>query len=203
LSCIIQSYTIESAKKLFLKKQCCSFSLFQAIVLIIYSIAFSKTAKTLAIPSLRVWLEFWEAAGWLICRWIELGGSLMAFSVLVVEDDADSRDLLNFRLTREGYIVRTAGDGISGFHVARIKKPNVIITDLTLPEMSGLELIRQIRLEPEIAETQIVVYTAYTREQMEIVFSAGANRSFYKPLDIDKVIDYINELWKKSQKRLG
>jgi CheY-like chemotaxis protein len=127
----------------------------------------------------------------------------MAFSVLVVEDDADSRDLLNFRLTREGYIVRTAGDGISGFHVARIKKPNVIITDLTLPEMSGLELIRQIRLEPEIAETQIVVYTAYTREQMEIVFSAGANRSFYKPLDIDKVIDYINELWKKSQKRLG
>jgi two-component system alkaline phosphatase synthesis response regulator PhoP len=124
----------------------------------------------------------------------------MAFSVLVVEDDADSRDLLNFRLTREGYIVRTAGDGISGFHVARIKKPNVIITDITLPEMNGLELIRQIRLDPEIAETPIVVYTAYTREQMEIVFSAGANRSFYKPLDIDKVIDYINELWKKSQK---
>jgi CheY-like chemotaxis protein len=124
----------------------------------------------------------------------------MAFSVLVVEDDADSRDLLNFRLTREGYIVRTAGDGISGFHVARIKKPNVIITDITLPEMNGLELIRQIRLDPEIAETPIAVYTAYTREEMEIVFSAGANRSFYKPLDIDKVIDYINELWKKSQK---
>jgi CheY-like chemotaxis protein len=124
----------------------------------------------------------------------------MSFSVLVVEDDADSRDLLNFRLTREGYIVRTAGDGISGFHVARIKKPNVIITDLTLPEMNGLELIRQIRLEPELAETPIAVYTAYTREQMEIVFSVGANRSFYKPVDLDKVVDYINELWKKSQK---
>ena len=124
----------------------------------------------------------------------------MSFSVLVVEDDADSRDLLNFRLTREGYIVRTAGDGISGFHVARIKKPNVIITDITLPEMNGLELIRQIRLEPEIADTPIVVYTAYTREEMEIVFTAGASRSFYKPLDIDKLIDYINELWKKSQK---
>jgi two-component system alkaline phosphatase synthesis response regulator PhoP len=125
----------------------------------------------------------------------------MAFSVLVVEDDPDSRDLLNFRLTREGFTVRTARDGVNGFHVAKIKKPNVIITDLTLPEMNGLELIRQIRLEPEIAETPIVVYTAYTREQMEIVFSAGANRSFYKPLDLDKVVDYIGELWKKSRKR--
>jgi CheY-like chemotaxis protein len=124
----------------------------------------------------------------------------MSFSVLVVEDDPDSRDLLNFLLTSQGYKVRTAGDGISGFHVARIKKPDVIITDLTMPEMNGLELIRQIRLDPEISETHIVVYTAYTREQMEIVFSAGANRSFYKPLDLDKVIAYINELWKKSQK---
>jgi two-component system alkaline phosphatase synthesis response regulator PhoP len=124
----------------------------------------------------------------------------MSFSVLVVEDDPDSRDLLDFRLSREGYKVRTAGDGISGFHVARVKKPDVIITDLTLPEMSGLELIRQIRLEPEIAQAPIVVYTAYTGEEMEIVFSAGANRSFYKPLDLDKVIAYIGELWKKSQK---
>jgi diguanylate cyclase len=97
--------------------------------------------------------------------------------------------------------VRTAGDGISGFHVARVKKPNVIIADLTLPEINGLELIRQIRLDAELSETPIVVYTDYTREQMEIVFSAGANRSFYKPLDLDKVVDYINELWKKPQKR--
>jgi two-component system alkaline phosphatase synthesis response regulator PhoP len=126
----------------------------------------------------------------------------MSFSVLVVEDDADSRDLLDFLLTREGYKVRTAKDGMNGFHVARVKKPDVIVTDLTLPEMNGLELIRQIRLEPELAETPIVVYTAYTREQMEIVFSAGANRSFYKPLDLDKVVDYISELWKKSQKCL-
>jgi DNA-binding response OmpR family regulator len=124
----------------------------------------------------------------------------MSFSVLVVEDDADSRDLLAYLLTLEGYKVRTARDGVNGFHVARIKKPNVIITDLSLPEMNGLDLIRQIRLEPELSETSVVVYTAYTSEEMKIVFDAGANRSFYKPLDLDKVIAYINELWKKSQK---
>jgi len=64
---------------------------------------------------------------------------------LAVEDDADSRDLLNFLLTREGYKVRTARDGVNGFHVAKIKKPDVIVTDLTLPEMNGLDLIRQSR----------------------------------------------------------
>jgi CheY-like chemotaxis protein len=125
----------------------------------------------------------------------------MPFSVLVIDDDAGNRDFLNFVLTKEGYQVRTARDGVSGFLVAKIKKPDVIITDLTIPEMSGLELIRQIRLDPGISETPIVVYAVYTGEGIEGVFSAGANRSFYKPVELDKVISYISELWKKSQKR--
>jgi CheY-like chemotaxis protein len=125
----------------------------------------------------------------------------MSFNVLVIDDEARNRDFLNFVLTKEGYQVRTAKDGVNGFLVAKIKKPDVIITDLIIPEMSGLELIRQIRLDPVISETPIVVYTPYPREGVEGVFSAGANRSFYKPVDLGKVINYISELWKKSQKR--
>jgi CheY-like chemotaxis protein len=110
----------------------------------------------------------------------------MSFNVLVVEDDPDSRDLLDFLLSKEGFKVRTAKDGMNGFYVAKVKKPDVIITDLTLPEINGIELIRQIRLDPEIAETPIVIYTAYRKEEIETVFTVGANRSFYKPLTLIK-----------------
>ena len=84
--------------------------------------------------------------------------------VLVVEDTADTRRLLQFLLTEAGYDVRLAADGAAALRLLLHLRPDVIITDLKLPEVEGLELIRQIRAKGALAHTPIVAITAYCSE---------------------------------------
>lgn len=75
----------------------------------------------------------------------------MAARVLVVEDEPDIRDLLNLHLTREGFEVRTAGTGAQGLREVKTKHPDLIVLDLMLPELNGLEVCRRLRHDPETA----------------------------------------------------
>jgi CheY-like chemotaxis protein len=118
----------------------------------------------------------------------------MSFKILVVEDNPDSRNLLHFLLTTKGFNTTTAVDGAEGFYMAKVEKPDLIITDLTMPNVDGIELVKQIRAESEIADIPILIYTAYSMDTVEPAIQAGANKSFYKPVDLDQMLDYINEL---------
>jgi CheY-like chemotaxis protein len=118
----------------------------------------------------------------------------MSFKILIVEDNPDSRNLLHFLLTTKGFNASTAVDGAEGFYMAKVEKPDLIITDLTMPNVDGIELVKQIRAEPEIADIPILVYTAYSMDTVEPAIQAGANKSFYKPVDLDEMIAHINEL---------
>lgn len=122
----------------------------------------------------------------------------MSFKILVVEDNPDSRNLLHFLLTTKGFNATTAVDGAEGFYMAKVEKPDLVITDLMMPNVDGIELIKQIRAEPEIADVPILIYTAYSTETVEPAIEAGANKSFYKPVNLDDMLEYINEILAQS-----
>jgi CheY-like chemotaxis protein len=123
-----------------------------------------------------------------------LGYTFMSFKILIVEDNPDSRNLLHFLLTTKGFNATTAVDGAEGFYMAKVEKPDLVITDLMMPNVDGIELIKQIRAEPEIAGIPILIYTAYSTDTVEPAIEAGANKSFYKPVNLDEMLEYINKV---------
>jgi CheY-like chemotaxis protein len=120
------------------------------------------------------------------------------FKILVVEDNADSRNLLHFYFTSKGYNVITAVDGMEGLYLTKAEKPDAIITDLTMPNLDGVEMIRQIRSEPLTAQIPVVVYTAYGSELSDTAIQAGADHAFSKPFDLDEMIQFIGNLLEQS-----
>jgi CheY-like chemotaxis protein len=118
----------------------------------------------------------------------------MPSKILVVEDNTDSRNLLHFYFTEKGYTVITAIDGAEGLYMTRAEKPDLIITDLTMPNLDGVEMISLIRAEPEIAGIPIAVYTAYGKELCQAAIQAGASQAFSKPFDLDNLNDFVSDL---------
>jgi CheY-like chemotaxis protein len=123
----------------------------------------------------------------------------LPFKILVVEDNLDSRNLLHFYLTTKGYAVSTAADGAEGLYLAKAEKPDVIIADLMMPELGGIEMLRQIRTEPEAANIPILIYTAFGAEASDPAKEAGARAVFNKPFDLDTMLAFISDLAEKSR----
>jgi CheY-like chemotaxis protein len=87
--------------------------------------------------------------------------------------------------------VLTASDGTQGLQITQAEKPDLIITDLTMPNGDGVEMIKQIRSEPEIAHIPIGVYTAYGKEYIESAIEVGANQVFSKPVNLEKLARFV------------
>src|SRR5215813_2174761 len=127
--------------------------------------------------------------------WNILPGAMsMSAKILIVEDSADSRNLLHFLFTSKGLNVITAAEGNEGLYLVKAERPDLIIADFTMPDMNGAELIERIHLEPECADIPILIYTAYSLEDVQPAIAAGAMKIFYKPFDLEKLIHYILEI---------
>ncbi len=99
--------------------------------------------------------------------------------VLVVDDDAKTVELVKLYLNRDGYRVLTAGDGVEALHLAREGHPDLIVLDLMLPGMDGLEVCRLIREESDIP---IIMLTARTTDQDRLAgLELGADDYVTKP----------------------
>ena len=120
--------------------------------------------------------------------------------ILVVEDNADSRDLLSKLLAMSGYEVVSAPDGESGFETALKQVPDLIITDINMPRMDGLELLRKVRVERMLSGTAVLVVTAFGGEAARVAMEAGADAATAKPFDFDGFIDTVNTLIFTRQK---
>jgi CheY-like chemotaxis protein len=125
----------------------------------------------------------------------------VSFKILVVEDNADSRNLLHFYFTSKGYNVVIACDGTEGLYMVKAEKPDLVITDLTMPNLDGVEMIKQIRSEPETAHIPLIVYTAYGSELTESAIQAGAYKAYSKPFDLEEMVELIDDLLDQSQSR--
>ena len=114
--------------------------------------------------------------------------------ILVVEDNDDTRELLHIYFTQAGFVVLDARDGKEGLSIAKAEKPDLVITDMAMPNVDGSEMIRRLRTEPEVAKTPIIVFTAHGSVTPEIVRRAGANKAFYKPFDFSDLVIVVREM---------
>ncbi len=106
--------------------------------------------------------------------------------VLVVEDDPILRDVLRFNLSKEGYTVLQASTGPQGLSTARREQPDLILLDIMLPEMSGLEICRILRQESRAA---IILLTAKSEEVDKIVgLEIGADDYLTKPFSMKELL---------------
>ena len=116
-----------------------------------------------------------------------------AIRVLLVEDDHDTREMLGLALQMAGFTVLEAGDGASALTLLRSARVDVIVTDLTLPDFDGWQIVRAIRRESLTAYIPIIVLSGSSAEQAEAhARIAGANVFLQKPCDPHDLVTALN-----------
>lgn len=84
-----------------------------------------------------------------------------AKNILVVDDDEDIRKLLILYLERYGYKVLTAGNGVEGMKLARQAKPDLVLLDVAIPDISGMELLKILKADPELKSIPVIMLSNY------------------------------------------
>ena len=103
--------------------------------------------------------------------------------ILLVDDEPDILEIVGYNLSAEGYRVITAENGIQAVALAKKKKPHLIILDVMMPEMDGIEACEQIRKIPELSDTVITFLTARGEDYSQMAgFDAGADDYITKPI---------------------
>ena len=119
--------------------------------------------------------------------------------ILVVEDEADIRELLRYNLAQEGFAVEEAGDGAEALDRISRRVPDLLVLDLMLPQMSGLELCRRIRSNAETAKLPILVVTAKGAEVDRVLgLEMGADDYVVKPFSPREVVARVKALLRRA-----
>jgi CheY-like chemotaxis protein len=119
--------------------------------------------------------------------------------VLVVEDDADSRDTLRLLLGLWGHDVEVAADGQEGLEKARHLRPDLILMDMALPGVDGLEVTRQLKADPATAQIKVVALTANAlKGTEEQALAAGCSGYIAKPIELKKFMVQVTNFLEKE-----
>ncbi len=120
--------------------------------------------------------------------------------VLVADDDADIRDLLSFKLEQAGLDVVAAEDGQAALRQARERHPTLAVLDVSMPGLSGIDVCRMLRADPDTADMLIIMLTARVQEQdVEGGFSAGADDYVTKPFSPRELVSRIQALLSRAR----
>ena len=115
--------------------------------------------------------------------------------ILLVEDNEMNRDMLSRRLIRKGYEVDMAFDGKAGVEKAKAGGYDLILMDMSLPEIDGWEATRQLRAVPETKTVPIIALTAHAMAgDREKALEAGCNDYDTKPIELDRLLGKMNAL---------
>jgi CheY-like chemotaxis protein len=108
---------------------------------------------------------------------------------LVVEDNELNRDMLSRRLQRKGYEVDIATDGLQGLEMARTGAYDIILMDMSLPDLDGWEATRRLRGAPETKSVPIIALTAHAMAgDREKALEAGCNDYDTKPVELERLL---------------
>jgi two-component system, chemotaxis family, chemotaxis protein CheY len=119
----------------------------------------------------------------------------MIRNILAIDDSASMREILQAALGGAGYEVTLANDGADGLEHALAQRFDLVLTDLHMPRMSGLDLIRQLRANPSYLETPILVLTTESDETFKVALrDAGATGWLEKPVDPELLVDLTSAL---------
>ncbi len=121
--------------------------------------------------------------------------------ILIVDDEPDILEFLQYNLKKEGYQVATAPDGLQALQVAEREKPDLIILDIMMPEMDGVETCRQLRSRKEFLDTPIAFLTARDEDFSQIAaLDVGGDDYITKPIKPRVLMSRINALLRRSQR---
>jgi len=121
-----------------------------------------------------------------------------SIKILLVDDEPDILEILSYNLLAEGYTVLTATNGVEAVKQAKINQPDLIIMDVMMPEMDGIEACEQIRTIPEIKETMVTFLTARSEDYSQVAgFDAGADDYITKPIKPKVLVSKIKALLRR------
>jgi len=119
-------------------------------------------------------------------------------TILLVDDEEDILDFVGYNLRKEGYNVVTSSNGRDGLKIARKDIPNLILLDLMMPEMDGIETCQELKRYPELKDTIIVFFTARSEDFTQILgLDAGADDYITKPIKPSVLLSKVNSLLRR------
>ncbi len=123
-----------------------------------------------------------------------MGGWILV-KVLLVEDNEMNRDMLSRRLTRKGFAVVVAKDGLEGVAMAGSQSPDIILMDMSLPEIDGWEATRRIKANSDTASIPVVALTAHAMaSDREKALDAGCDDFDTKPVELSRLLEKMENL---------
>jgi DNA-binding response OmpR family regulator len=125
-------------------------------------------------------------------------------TILVIEDDDIVAQTIEHCLRRENFRVILGQTGIEGLQLARRHQPNLVVLDIIMPGMDGLTVCRQLRQDPLIADTPVLMLTAKSRDEDKVKgFLAGADDYLSKPFNIDEFILRVRAILRRTESHHG
>ncbi|QDS95558.1 Response regulator ArlR [Roseimaritima multifibrata] len=120
-------------------------------------------------------------------------------SVLIIEDDSSIADVISYNLRQQDYEVFTCDDGVEGLAQARRQPVDVIILDLMLPGMDGLEICRKLKADKETRKMRVLMLTAKAEESDQLVgFTLGADDYVTKPFSVKILLERVKSLCRRD-----
>ena len=120
--------------------------------------------------------------------------------ILIIEDDPDIVELVRYNLSKEGYQVAASPDGATGLEKTRKSKPDLLVLDLMLPKLSGLEVCKEIRSDPSLKQLPILMLTARGEEMDRVIgLEVGADDYVTKPFSPRELVARIRALLRRTE----
>ncbi|GAB4526908.1 MAG: response regulator [Anaerolineales bacterium] len=116
-------------------------------------------------------------------------------AILIIEDNPMNRDMLARRLRRRDFLILEAEDGLQGLEMTRQHRPDLVLLDISIPEMDGYEVARRLKTDPETAAIPIVALTAHAmQEDRDKALTAGCDEYATKPVNFSALMEIITHL---------
>ncbi len=123
------------------------------------------------------------------------------YKILLVDDEPDILEFLSYNIKKEGFQVKTASNGVEGIEVAKKFRPQLIILDVMMPEMDGIETCDKLREMPEFSDVLITFLTARSEDYSQIAgFDAGADDYISKPIKPKVLISRLKAMLKRANR---
>lgn len=124
--------------------------------------------------------------------------------VLIVDDEPDILEIISYNLIKEGYEILTAKNGIEALEKTASFKPDLVILDIMMPKMNGVEVCKILRSKPEYNDTLIILLTALSDESSQIKgLESGADDYVNKPISPKVLVSRVNAIFRRIHKEEG
>ncbi len=122
-------------------------------------------------------------------------------TILIVDDEVDLLDLLKYNLEKEGFGALTAANGIAGLETARREHPDMIVLDVMMPGMDGIEVCRRLRQDATLRDTPVIMLTARTEDEDYVSgLDVGADIYLGKPLSVPVLLSQVRALFRRADR---